>query len=211
MAVVDTNDPEAVRAAAREILARDEFRQPEHHWWDTLYFYLTHPDLLAALAIDWLAEQYFEGTTRQLLFAWMLTALIVVLAIVFVFRLLRSTSADRAFRVEGGLAISSQSSAELFAEADAHEKEGNWSEAVRVRYAATIARFGEEGLVNRRPGKTSGEYAHEVAKNVPGEAEAFFEATRLFELVWYGDHEASERDAHELKRLTGRRRGRAVA
>jgi hypothetical protein len=97
------------------------------------------------------------------------------------------------------------------AEAEAHERAGAWRPAVRCRYRALVAELAARGLVDEVPGRTAGEYRHQVRRNLPDAAADFAGATELFELAWYGRAEPGAPEASRVRELSGRVLQRAPA
>jgi hypothetical protein len=94
--------------------------------------------------------------------------------------------------------------AEWRAEAAAHEAAGRWREALRARYRALVADLAGRGLVEEIPGRTSGEYRHQVDITVPAAADPFDEATALFEETWYGTRPSGPNDQSRFDQLADR-------
>jgi hypothetical protein len=80
-----------------------------------------------------------------------------------------------------------RSSDQWIAEAESLEANGEWKLALRARYRALVARLVDRHMLTDIVGRTPGEYRHELADVLPGEAAAFAAATDLFELAWYGN------------------------
>lgn len=195
---LETSDPEAVRAAAREILAKPEYATHELTWWRQFLYYLSHPWEAVGDGLDWLFGQ-LAGTGPGAVVAWIFVIAFIGGLIFLIVTLTRSTSRDNAVPV--GLAPSTRDRTpqEFLAEAERMEAEGRWRQAIRMRYAALLAELGLGGFIRLRPGRTTGEYLREVRANFPDASEAFDTATRVFERAWYGSGQPSERDLHQFK------------
>ncbi len=110
-----------------------------------------------------------------------------------------------------------RSSRDWLVEAAEHEAAGRRRDAVRCRYRALLADLAAAGLVEEIAGRTSGEYLAAVESDVPAAAEAFADATRRFELAWYGatpvdatDADAFAAVARRVVRDAGLRRAMAA-
>ena len=197
-----TRDPDRVREAVREVLARPEFRPPER----TLF----------QRVVDWLLEQV----------GWLLAELgasgaggivglaVLVLALLGIGLLAARFSRGMTASPEVRAAVPGaprRPAADWRAEAESHERAGAWRPAVRCRYRALVADLAAGGLVDEVPGRTAGEYRGEVRRNLPDAAADFAGATELFELAWYGRGETGAREASRLRELSGRVLQRAPA
>lgn len=84
--------------------------------------------------------------------------------------------------------------------ADAEE----WAEAIRARMRAIALGLEERALLDRRLGRTADEVAREAAVNLPGHADELGAAARVFDDVWYGDHEATRAAYDRITRVDER-------
>jgi hypothetical protein len=135
--------------------------------------------------------------------AWIILAVVAAVVGLLAWRFARGTSADR------GLATVSpgdrvRPAADWRAEAEAHERAGEWREALRCRYRALVADLAGRGLVEEIPGRTAGEYRVEVAGAVPAAGPPFAGATELFERAWYGRRPTDAGDAGRFRDLEAR-------
>jgi hypothetical protein len=185
-------DPDQVRRAVREVLAQPEYRSSGRG--------------LVEMAIDWvisligLVVAALSGTGAGSLFGIgvLLLALagIAVLVVRFSRGLTRDPEAAAARR-----GPPARSAADWRAEAEAHERAGEWRDAIRSRYRALVADLASRGLVEEIPGRTAGEYRGQVRRNVPAAADDFATATEMFELAWYGGWRSGPPEAARLRSL----------
>jgi hypothetical protein len=192
---VPVRDPGQVREVVREVLSRPEFRPPERSLIERVYDWVLEliGRLLAALG----------GSGAGGVVGLVLLALVLVGVGILVARFSRglTPSPEVAAAVPAGRR---RSAAEWRAEAEAHEREGAWPEAVRSRYRALVADLASRGLVEEVPGRTAGEYRREVGRALPAAATDFAGATELFEVAWYGRSGTGARDAAHLRDLSDR-------
>jgi hypothetical protein len=187
------HDPGEVRDATRRVLRRPEFQPAQRSG--------------VQIAWEWLLLQL--GILLGLLAsggAGSIIGLVVVLLIMAALFLLivwfsRGITRDPA--IAAALpAVPRRSGASWRAEAEAHERAGEWRQAVRSRYRALVADLAARGLVDEIPGRTAGEYRGEVRRNVPAAAAEFADATDLFELAWYARWPTGPDDATRLRALS---------
>ena len=82
------------------------------------------------------------------------------------------------------------------------KNQSNYRLATRLYYLKTLKRLSDSGLINWQKNKTNFEYYYELK----GEErrKQFYNLTRLFESVWYGNLEISETTFNEnLETFTG--------
>jgi hypothetical protein len=190
---VPDRDPEQVREVVREVLSRPEFRPPHRSLTERLF--------------DWVLEligrllAVLGGSGAGGIVGLVLLALVLVGVGVLAARFSRglTPSPEVAAAVPAGRR---RSAAEWRAEAEAHERAGEWRQAVRSRYRALVADLAARGLVDEIPGRTAGEYRGEVRRNVPTAAAEFADATELFELAWYARWPTGPDDATRLRALS---------
>jgi Domain of unknown function (DUF4129) len=197
-----TRDPDRVREAVREVLARPEFRPPERS--------------LLQRAWDWLLEQ--AGRLLAELGAsgvgGIVGLAVLVLALLGIGLLAARFSRGVTPSPEVRAAVPGaprRPAADWRAEAEAHERAGRWRQAVRCRHRALVAELAARGLVDEVPGRTAGEYRREVGRSLPDAAADFAGATELFELAWYGRGEPGAPEASRVRELSGRVLQRAPA
>jgi hypothetical protein len=195
---LETSDPDAVRAAARDILSQQAYTSHELTWWRQLLYYLAHPWAALTDGIDYVLGALVGGGAGAVV-AWIFVVALIAGAVFLIVGVTRTTVHDNVIPV--GLAPSTRfrSAAEFLAEAEQAERDGRWRQAIRMRYSALLAELGAAGLVRLRPGRTTGEYLMEVRGNLPAAAESFFDATMVFERAWYGTGQTDERDLSRFK------------
>jgi Domain of unknown function (DUF4129) len=192
---VSDRNPDEVHRAAREVLSRPEFRAAGRSLFArVLDWVLGHlADLIAALI----------GSSAASIVGLILTLLILGAVAAVAIRFARGMSSDP--EVAAAIPSAPRRGAEEWrAEAEAHERAGEWRRALRCRYRALVADLAGRGLVEEVPGRTAGEYRGEVQRNAPGAAEAFSGATDLFERAWYGRAPTGADDARHFRDLAGR-------
>jgi hypothetical protein len=195
-------DPDRVREAVREVLARPEFRPPDR--------------TLLQRALDWLLEQVgrllaelgASGAGGIVGLAVLALALLGVGLLAARFSRGMTPSPEVRAAVPGA---PRRPAADWRAEAEAHERAGAWRAAVRCRYRALVAELAARGLVDEVPGRTAGEYRREVRRSLPDAAADFAGATELFELAWYGRAETGAQEASRVRELSGHVLRRAPA
>ncbi len=174
---------------AAEVLARPEY-QP------------LRPSLLERVG-GWVLEQLgraldsLGGSSGDLL-AWAVILLTLGALVAVGLWLLRTLRTDRALAdpVTGQVGRGPQDWA---ADAEAHERAGQWRDALRCRYRELIAQLAAAGLVEEAPGRTTGEYLGQTRAAVPAASPAATSLTRAFEAVWYGNEPAGPRDVAALR------------
>ncbi len=187
--------PEEVHERAREILARAEF-QPE-------------PRSLLQRALDWALERLGDALGAVVgggavgVLGWLVVVALSVAVLVLVVRLLRSVGGDRQLsEAQGHDPL--RPPEDWRAEADRHEANGQWKQALRCRYRALVASLSAAGLLEEVPGRTTGEYRDQLSGNLPSAAEDFGTATRLFEAAWYGDRAVHAEDNQRFRSMSDR-------
>jgi Domain of unknown function (DUF4129) len=170
--------PEEIRQLADEILARDEFRQPEPSLLERFQSWVE--DLIGRIF-----DAAFSGGAGSII-GWAVLLGAVIAIVWFATRFGRTVQGDRrvGITVEG---IHRSTPAEWRAAAEAQEAAGEWKLALRSRYRALVGELIAEGVLVDVAGRTTGEYRGDVARAAPGRAGDFAAATELFESAWYGD------------------------
>lgn len=194
-------DPAQVRGAAREILDQPQFQPEDRGLLADIYYYLVHPDEALFEAWNWLAMHLPWNDTGATIFAWLLVVAIVTGSLFALVRLGRSTVVDAGVEVRMPALAHTLTADDLLREADRYEQDGEWKLALRARYGALLARLEEAGVVQRRAGRTTGEYVDEVQTNAPALLASFAAATSIFELAWYGNRATTADDVAELRAL----------
>lgn len=173
-------DPTAAREAAREILGRPEYAEPE-------------PSVVER-AGEWVLDRIgsFFGTLTGggpgSIIGWMVVAALVGGATWLLVRALQVP--DRGRRV-GGPELRYGTETRLdragwLAEADRLEAAGDRRGALRCRYQALVATVVADRLVDDVPGRTAGEYRRLLAERLPDLAGDVHALTGTFEEAWYG-------------------------
>jgi hypothetical protein len=187
-----TRPPDQVNRAIDRVLARPEYQHPG-------------PSLLERVqrdVLDWIAR-VLSGVVGAGLGAWIALAVILALVVLVLWRVAGGVTRDPG----QGVAVSSgrlRPAADWRAEAEAHERAGEWRQAVRARYRALVADLAGRGLLQEIPGRTSGEYRAELGDALPVAASQFAGVTELFEGAWYGGRPTGAADAAHLRDLSDR-------
>jgi hypothetical protein len=189
-------DPRAADAggahdAARQIVARDEFKPPEEN--------------PIRRALDWVLERLgrllaklfgvFGGGGGGSLIAWTILALavagVVTLVVLRVKRGPVVTIETRTVVIDR-----SREPSDWRTEADEHARHGRFRDALRCRYRALVGDLARRGLLDEIPGRTTGEERGQLRTTAPIAAPEFTDAIDLFDRAWYGDEPtgASEDD-----------------
>jgi hypothetical protein len=187
-----TRRPRDVTRTVHEVLARPEYRHPG----PSPYERVQHD------VLDWLAR-VLSGVVGAGVGAWIALVLIVGLVGLIVWRIAGGVSRDTGH----GVAVSGvrlRPAADWVAEAEAHERAGEWRQAVRARYRGLVADLAGRGVLNEVPGRTAGEYRAELGHALPAASPSFSGATELFEGAWYGRRPTGEADAAQLRDLADR-------
>jgi hypothetical protein len=192
---VPQRSPDEVHRTVRDVLNRREFRREA-------------PSLIER-ARTWVRDQLsrllaslFRGG-RGTVLAWaILGGLFAVVGFLSV-RFARSITPDPG-RPMAAPAARRRSAREWRAEAEAHERAGEWKPALRARYRSLVADLAARGLLDEIPGRTAGEYRVEVAETVPVVAAEFAGATELFERAWYGSRPTGADEAARFRELEQR-------
>jgi len=192
--VTDDRGAAAIRQAARNILAQPQFRQP--------------PESVIERFQHWLDQQVDRALNDALsghlgVIGAMVLVVVVALLVWVIVRAVKGTSRDPS---AAGFVVTTslRAAADWLAEAATCEANGDWRGALRCRYRALIAELARRGLVDEVPGRTSGEYRREVARSLPLVADAFGDATDLFEVVAYGDAPAGPDASARARGLSDR-------
>ena len=187
-----TRTPGQVVTTVHRVLDRPEYQHPG----PSLFERLQHD------VGDWIAR-VLSGVVGAGVGAWIALALIVGLVVLVVWRLGGGVARDpgRGIAVSAGR---SRPATEWRAEAEAHERAGEWRQAVRCRYRALVADLGGRGLLHEIPGRTAGEYRAELNAALPAGAASFRGATDLFEGAWYGRRPTAAADSARFRELADR-------
>jgi hypothetical protein len=182
--------PDAARRDARSILGERRFR-PAH---------VPRP---FAGALRWLGRQlepvgralspvgrFFQTIPGFLV----LTALVVGAAIAGAWFLAgRRSARGRRPVVRGGVRAASDDPRQLDRAAEQAERDGDYAQAVRLRFRAGLLRLDTAGAIRLGPSSTSGQVARRLRLR------DFDDLARDFELVAYGDRPADTSVAHAAR------------
>ena len=94
-----------------------------------------------------------------------------------------------------------RSSRQWRSEAERHEAEGNWKEAIRCRYRELVGALVELGCATEFAGRTTGELRVDIHERLGAMSPEFSEATELFELAWYADQPTGPADNARFREL----------
>ncbi len=171
--------PEHVHRLAHAVLGRPEFQpaQPSllQRGLAAVVRFIAH--LLSRLSAG--------GVGNYISLAAAILVVVVIVGLIVMAARTARRSARRLPRIESRQARP-VTGAEWRAQAQIHEAVGAWREALRCRYRALVADLALAGLVEEVPGRTAGEYRHQLATAMPAGAVAFGTVTDLFESSWYG-------------------------
>lgn len=194
--------PEEVRSRLEEVFRRAEFQRTPT-WWDRLVERIG----------KWL-ERLFGGSDAPTTGGWggpvaelilwivligLAVGLVALIAVVVARRVRRAPGDEAEVRVELEEDRSVRDWARLAAE---HEAAGRWKEALRCRYRELVGTLMDREVVAAVPGRTTGELRVDVAGRSPDVAEAFSEATLLFELAWYADRPTGAEENGRFRELS---------
>ena len=182
---------EEVRRAVEEVLARPEYRQAASG--DSLLDRLFDAvmEQLGRLLLR-LAGQGGDGSWVGSLVLAVLVVAIAVVAWRTLSRFRRGHTVDPV--VDGP---TGRPARDWGTEAAEHAAAGRYRDALRCRYRETVALLAGAGLLEEIPGRTTGEYAAELADALPSAGSAFNRLTRLFEAAWYGRRTVTAEDLQE--------------
>lgn len=184
-----------VKQATRDILDRREFHRP--------------PPNLYQRARTWVADQLTKilntlvGGSGAAYVAWGVILAAVALVVVLVLRAGRTVQAEHRGRAVPVLdqRTTPDEWRALAAEAEAA---GRWRDALRSRYRALVGDLVARRVLRDVPGRTTGEYCGDARDALPpAAAGAFVDATRLFELAWYGDRDTGPDENRRFRELAG--------
>lgn len=136
---------------------------------------------------------------------WLVMAALAVVVLLVVVRLTRTVRSGTVGRREGEASLAMPRSARAWLqEAEAHERDGAWREALRCRYRELVASLVERHVITDTAGRTAGEYRSEAGARLPHIAQPFAEATDLFEAAWYGNVAMGPNDTTRFRVLADR-------
>lgn len=182
-----------------EILSRNEFRPRGKSLLERFSDWLG--DILDRV-LDPIAAPSVGSTS---VLDWLVVAFLAAMVVVVVVRLTRTVrSGTGARRVDRPAPARTRSARAWLQEAEAHEREGAWRQALRCRYRELLATLVERRVVTDIEGRTSGEYRSEACARLPHIAEPFADATELFEAAWYGNEVIGPNDTVRFRALADR-------
>jgi hypothetical protein len=185
------HDPEVLRQRAGDLLSRPPYRQDEEGALARAW----------AAARDWLADlvdRVVGAVAADPALGWLVVALGVAVLLLVAWRATRGLAMDRAVAVAPTTGSRGRSSRKWSADADAHEAQGRWDEAVRCRYLELATRLAELGLVDDVPGRTVGELDREVETAAPSLAGDVVSAGAVFAETFYGRLPAGPEEARAV-------------
>lgn len=204
---VPEHSAEEARRRAEEVLAR-----PDYEWDEP-------SDGPLQGVLSWIDEQWSKVLAGVGLgdlprwIAWAALAILVVVAAALVVVLVRRRGAGRRPggrpTASGAVETEPEPPTGWDAEARRAAAEGRWRDAVRCTYRALVVDLAAAGALGDGAERTSGELATDLARSRPPAAEAFADATALFEATWYGGARAGPDDLQRLDALAGQVRDRA--
>lgn len=200
MVPVDVGRDEARRAAHRE-LGKAIYHQHDPSQFQRLLDKLMEwlADLLAHLA------NLTSGTTASGWVGLVVVVLLVAGVVILVWRraggLQRSRRRARAALLETDGRVTAAQQRALAARHAAAEE---WADAIRDRMRAIALGLEERALLDHRTGRTADEVAADAAAALPGQVTELREAARIFDDVWYGEHDATRAAYDRITRVDER-------
>lgn len=182
-------DPEQVRQATAEVLARREFDAGR-------------PGLLerwGRAAVDAIADVISSvpaGAGR--LAGVVVLAVAVALIALIVWWLVRRVRPDRRGPARAGR-IDGRGAQDWHADAERHAAAGAWTAALRCHYRALLADLVTAGLVEETAGRTVRGYLQDVRDAAPRAEPAMTAVTEAFEAAWYGSRPVTRADVDALR------------
>lgn len=192
-------------------VGRDEARRAAHRELGKAVYQQHEPSQLQRLLnrlLDWLDHlaNLTDGTTAS---GWVgLVVLVVLVAgvVVLVWRraggLQRSRRRAHAALLDTG--ADAVTAAQQRALASRHAAAEEWAEAIRDRMRAIALGLEERALLDHRSGRTADEVATDAAATLPGHVGELREAARIFDDVWYGEHDATRAAYDRITRVDER-------
>ena len=180
-----TVDPEAAREAARDILSRAEYAEPD-------------PSVVERAA-EWVLDRVgsFIGTLTGggpgSFIGWSIVAVFVAAATWLIVRSLRVPTTKLA-PVADGVRLDTaerRDAAAWLEEAERAEGRGDLRGALRCRHQALIAAMVSRRLTDDVPGLTAREHQQQLAGRFPDLGPEIAELTERFERTWYGGEPVS--------------------
>ncbi|MFD9128909.1 DUF4129 domain-containing protein [Kitasatospora sp. NPDC059571] len=174
------------RVPARDA-ARNELLDPSYH---------RHDPSLVQQAMDWVDEQIARlfGHVGQAMAGDSTGIVLLVLLAALVGGALWWRLGAPRREARGATALferqGPRSADQHRAEAAAHARAGDWTQAVREQMRAVVRALEERALLDVRPGRTADEAAAEAGRALPGHAAGLTAAARTFDDIVYGERSA---------------------
>ncbi|HEX6446538.1 MAG TPA: DUF4129 domain-containing protein [Streptosporangiales bacterium] len=191
-------------------VGRDEARRAAHRELGKAVYHQHEPSQFQRLLdrlLDWLSHLagITSGTTASGWIGLVVVVLLVLGVVVLVWRraggLRRSRRRQQAALLETDTRVTA---AQQRALAVRHAAAGEWAEAIRDRMRAIALGLEERALLDHRTGRTADEVATDAAAALPGHLGELREAARIFDDVWYGEHEATRAAYDRITRVDER-------
>ncbi len=159
-----------------------------------------HQDDVMQRLLDWLRRRVLDvldaasNAPPLSAFAAMAVGLVLVLALIWLATRAR-TARQQTARAGSILPDASVSATEWRDRAEHALAEGRRSDALVDGFRALVARQVERGRLDAAPGTTAHEVTQALRSAYPDQAEGMSEGARLFDLVLYGDRDATQEQA----------------
>ncbi len=159
-----------------------------------------HQDDVMQRLLDWLRRRVLDvldaasSAPPLSAFAAMTVGLLLVLALIWLATRAR-TAPQRRSRADSVLPDSSVSAARWRENAERAALEGRHSEALVDAFRALVARQVQRGRLDAAPGTTAHEVTQTLQSAYPDQAAGMSEGARLFDLVLYGERDATAAQA----------------
>ncbi|MFP3914581.1 MAG: DUF4129 domain-containing protein [Actinomycetota bacterium] len=183
--------PEEILQAVTDELAQPKYRAGAP-WWTRV---LEALERAWVRFVDWLASisEYVGGPVVMAILVGAVLTLTVVLVTAHLGRR-RARSIEERIRREHQ-AARGLDPADLEGEAEEAEAKGDHARAFRLLFRAALLRLDGAGLIDLRPGTTSGSVAEQLG------SEDFAAVSARFDEVVYGDHPATPDDPRAVRSL----------
>lgn len=181
---------ETARAAAEE-LSQPKYRAAEP-WWGQVIEWL---ERMWTRFVEWLVTAS-DAVGGPLVMALIVVFVVIGAALVVTAHLGRRRARNVEARLRREYEISrGLDPAELEEMARAAERSGDLETAFRLLFRAALVRFDRAGLIDLKPGTTSGTVAESL------DSEQFDRVAHRFDLVVYGDQPAEPTDPSSVREL----------
>ncbi|WP_309065091.1 DUF4129 domain-containing protein [Microbacterium sp.] len=171
-------DGDEAREWAEQELAKPAYQAAKPTWFDNLM----------ADVFRWFLELFDrEGTGTIAPFATTLIVIVVVATLIVALLVWGRPRASRAVRRHRDLlgVRDERTAAQLRADAEKRAREGDWDEAVVLRFRGLARDLLERDLIDPAPGATAQGIAREAAVPFPGFADRLHDAAVMFDSVRY--------------------------